>query len=411
VAFSNFDWVFSYAEDFFFYSYKLVSFNLSNFVVNDNNYLLNKTYMSNYNLYSYDLFLSVIITQFYYLSVYTTPYFNDFFKHILNSVEYTDFFVIHPEIYFIFKDYSNQYGVFFTDLLVSLHTNFITETFIHPLFVLVEIISFFMLLSYFLIMYFSYYNNSTTEENLIDHDYLVGTVTVESEEEIGSIDDTLLSMVIFTLLFLWFFWINGFFFFFSFSIYTSVISLFPFLYMLIIIIPTLLLVDYGIYFLTYLSGSGKSTSITVEFTFDYIAMSIFFLRLLVQNVRLIFMIFTFTELHEMIIYDRVVVNFCFFDELILANKGNYWNIFKNGHYYLFKLSMVLLNWLYELFHTFFMVIFQFIAFFAMIFWLFLFLYSMFSVEMHEAYFYIKRKILERKRRPSYRRKKRSFFDL
>lgn len=103
----------------------------------------------------------------------------------------------------------------------------------------------------------------------------------------------------------------------------SVISLFPFLYFLIVFIPMSLLFDYGIYFLTYLSGSGKSTSITVEFTFDYIALSIFYLRLLVQNVRLIFMIFTFTELHEMLIYNKIVVNFCFFDELILANKGNY----------------------------------------------------------------------------------------
>ena len=103
----------------------------------------------------------------------------------------------------------------------------------------------------------------------------------------------------------------------------SVISLFPFLYFLIVVIPMSLLFDYGIYFLTYLSGSGKSTSVTVELTFDYIAVSIFFLRLLVQNVRLIFMVFTFTELHEMLIHDKIIVNFFFFDELVLASKSVY----------------------------------------------------------------------------------------
>lgn len=39
-----------------------------------------------------------------------------------------------------------------------------------------------------------------------------------------------------------------------------------------------------------------------------------------------------------------------------------------------------------------MVIFQFIAFFAMIFWLFLFLYTMFYNELQENFFLIKRNL-------------------
>jgi hypothetical protein len=35
-------------------------------------------------------------------------------------------------------------------------------------------------------MYFSYYGNSTNEYNLIDHDYLLTSTTVEAEEEISS---------------------------------------------------------------------------------------------------------------------------------------------------------------------------------------------------------------------------------
>jgi hypothetical protein len=54
----------------------------------------------------------------------------------------------------------------------------------------------------FLVMFFSYYNSSTREENTIDHDFLIANATVESEEEIGSIDDMLLSVIFISFIFL-----------------------------------------------------------------------------------------------------------------------------------------------------------------------------------------------------------------
>jgi hypothetical protein len=42
--------------------------------------------------------------------------------------------------------------------------------------------------------------------------------------------------------------------------------------------------------------------------------------------------------------------------------------------------------MYELLHTFFVVTAQFVAFFAMVFWLFLFLYTMFVIEQQEKFF-------------------------
>jgi hypothetical protein len=80
------------------------------------------------------------------------------------------------------------------------------------------------------------------------------------------------------------------------------VYLFPFIYYIIIFIPFSLLYDYGLYFLTYLNGVGKSSTLIVELMFDYIAVSIFYLRLIVQNVRLAFMLFTFIELHELVIF-------------------------------------------------------------------------------------------------------------
>jgi hypothetical protein len=52
----------------------------------------------------------------------------------------------------------------------------------------------------------------------------------------------------------------------------------------------------------------------------------------------------------------------------------------------------LMYFLYELIHLLFVVTAQIIAFNAMVFWLFLFLYTMFSTEIHERFFKIKRSL-------------------
>jgi len=52
-----------------------------------------------------------------------------------------------------------------------------------------------------LYIFFSYYSSSSKEESLIDHDFLIANVTVESEEEIGAIDDILIGSVLLVFLF------------------------------------------------------------------------------------------------------------------------------------------------------------------------------------------------------------------
>lgn len=50
----------------------------------------------------------------------------------------------------------------------------------------------------------------------------------------------------------------------------------------------------------------------------------------------------------------------------------------------------ILHWIYELFHTFFVVTGQMVTFSLMIFWLFLFLFTFFTIEVFEDYFAEKR---------------------
>jgi len=47
----------------------------------------------------------------------------------------------------------------------------------------------------FLIFYFNDFSSSTKEEGTIDADYLAAALLVESEKEIGSMDDMILALI------------------------------------------------------------------------------------------------------------------------------------------------------------------------------------------------------------------------
>ena len=388
------DWLFSFSENFFSYSY-----------INSNTFFENSLYQDNYGTSKkyfwfktfinseYNILASLIVDQLTFLLLFSLPYFDGFFKNLFNSFELKNIFLYHPEYFFIFKNTIFEYYVNYSSNLYLSNYNFLlNESFISPVLMISQLIFIYFLVSLFLITYFTYYNNPNSEDNIVDHDYLVYNVTIEAEEEIGSMDDMLLTSVILLYVFLWFFWIYSWS---SLSInpqLTMSFYLFPLIYFIIFFIPFSLLYDYGSYFLTYLNGVGKSSVMLLELLFDYIAVSIFYLRLMVQNVRLVFMLFTYTELHELIIFYTVDKNLLFSNESYKNSWDSDKTFFVSSSYFiLFKLPGALLNWLYELFHTFFMVIFQFIAFFAMIFWLFLFLYTMFVAETQENYLSEKRR--------------------
>ena len=368
--------------------------------LNQDNYNTSKKYFWFKTLISseYNFLASLIMDQLTFLLLLSLPYFTDFFKNTLSSFELNNIFLYHPEYLFIFKNLIfNYYLNFSSNIYLSSQTMVLDESFISPVMMFSQTILLFFITLIFLVTYFSYFSNSNSEDNIIDHDYLAYNVTIEAEEEIGSMDDMLLTSVILLYIFLWFFWIYSWS---SLSItpqLTMTFYLFPFIYFIIFFIPFSLLYDYGSYFLTYLNGVGKSSVMLLELLFDYIAVSIFYLRLMVQNVRLVFMLFTYSELHELVVFYSVDKNLLYSNESYNNSWNNEKTFFNASSWFLiFKLPAALLNWLYELFHTFFMVIFQFVAFFAMIFWLFLFLYTMFVAETQENYFFEKRLLKKNK---------------
>lgn len=387
------DWIFSFTENFYSYNYVLSHYFIQN-EINQDNHSTSKKYFWFKTLISseYNFLASLIMDQLTFLLLISLPYFTDFFKNTLASFELNNVLLFHPEYLFIFKGLIFTYFFNFSSNLYLSNQNLILdESFISPVMMFSQIILLFFITIIFLVTYFTYFNNSNSEDNIVDHDYLAFNVTIEAEEEIGSMDDMLLTSVILLYIFLWFFWIYSWS---SLSItpqLTMTFYLFPFIYFIIFFIPFSLLYDYGSYFLTYLNGVGKSSVMVLELLFDYIAVSIFYLRLMVQNVRLVFMLFTYSELHELVVFYSIDKNLLYSNESYTSSWNNEKSFFNASSWFLIlKLPTALLNWLYELFHTFFMVIFQFVAFFAMIFWLFLFLYTMFVAETQENYFTDKR---------------------
>jgi len=156
------------------------------------------------------MFSSVIYDQLYYITILSLPLFNEFFRHFSSTIEFYNFLEGHPEYYLIFKNYVvDYYNLYFTNVYLSLYLMNISESFITPVMIIPQFIFIFLSILLLLLTYFNYTNTISAEDNLVDHDYLAFNVTIEAEEEIGSMDDMLLSSVILLYIFLWFFWINS----------------------------------------------------------------------------------------------------------------------------------------------------------------------------------------------------------
>lgn len=386
------NWLYSFSENFSTFSYDIIYYIYNNYFFQNNN-IFNKIYIKHVLCSDfYNLLYSILLDKLYFVLIFSLPFFNFFYNHLFDYINFNTIIITNPEYFFIINDYIQYYtNLYLSNLYLSINLITLNESFITPSVKVIEFIFLYMLVLSFLLNYFNYFNNMVLEDNIVDHDFLIFNVTLEAEEEIGSVDDMILALVIIIYIYFWFFWVD------SWSLISITshlkmsICLFPLLYFIIFLIPVFLLYNNGSYFLTFLNGVGKSSVLMIELLFDYIAASIFFLRLIVQNVRLIFMLFTFSELHELVLLYVTNSNIIPGNEDFIVS----WDFIKSSvvsfSYWLVSgFPTSLLNWLYELFHTFFMIIFQFIAFFAMVFWLFLFLYTMFVAELQEGYFSSKR---------------------
>lgn len=323
------------------------------------------------------------------------PYISNWYNYIQVAANNAIFHIEHPEInYFYNNAILDVIAPYISKIQFVIELETLNEGIILIPFVLLDLIWKIALFSIFVSFFMHWYNITVNSEN-VDSDFLVNSLSIESEEEIASIDDTVLLLIVIFFIFGWFFFFN------YLNILTAlgdVMFIFIFLPLLLYImflIPIFLLFDYGMHFITYLRGAGSSASLLMEFIYDCIAFLAFFIRLSVQNVRLLLITLTFFSLYEFILFFVNVnwfnSNFEQIDKLLVGASGA-----QSSYYYFLYVVNKLIYWIYELLHTFFVTVAQFVAFFAMVFWLFLFLYTMFVVEEFEKYLDDKRKQLNLK---------------
>jgi hypothetical protein len=345
--------------------------------------------------WAYDYKLSLFISMCIFQDIQNLgssvllPYVTNWYNYIHQASNNIVFYLEHPEHNYFYNAALTDFVVPYISkirFLFELETS--NESIILIPFVVLDLILKISILGLFVSFLMSWYNTSAKSNN-IDSDFLINSLSIESEEEIASIDDTVLLLIIIFFIFGWFFLFN------YLNILTylgEVMFIFIFLPILLYImflIPIFLLFDYGMHFITYLRGAGSSASLLMEFIYDCIAFLAFFIRLSVQNVRLLLITLTFFSLYEFILF---FVNVNWFNsnfeqiDILISNS----NGMQASYYYFLYILNKLIYWVYELLHTFFVTVAQFVAFFAMVFWLFLFLYTMFVVEEFEKYLDSKR---------------------
>lgn len=157
----------------------------------------------------------------------------------------------------------------------------------------------FFLISFLNFFFYSRYNIKTTQwsNNAIFSKFFL---FFETEEEMGSLDDSLFFITIFVVLFTWYF-LGTLFFTTLYSTGLIFISIgFFVLVFFVLCIPLSLLIDFGLAFASYIRGAGSSTNILVELIFDLLAVLIIFTRFIVQNIRFVLIFGAYFELFEWI---------------------------------------------------------------------------------------------------------------
>lgn len=387
------DWIYSFFDTILMYDYSYFYLGLFlTYFDEAYDYAFKIFWFFSNEINSFQFFYSIVLDKYFSSLLYNFPFLQSWYKNILISKETTFLLLNHPEILFINDMLISQYVFKYTSYLTHVLTNLlISETFITATLVFIHILFIMFFLFLGLLLYFSFFTTSTKEENLIDNDHMLANITIEAEEEVASMDDIIMLFCLLLYIYGWFFYSHFWYLSTKVPEFVLLVYLFPYLYYIIVFIPTLLLYDFGAFFVAYLRGVASLPVFILELVFDFVALMAFYIRILVQGVRLLLMAFTYASLHDFILYYSFDQRLWRGDETIFDEWNNMW--VSNGSFsffFFFTILARLYYWLYELLHTFFVVTAQFIAFFAMVFWLFFFLYTFFSYEKHEAYFFEKR---------------------
>ena len=76
----------------------------------------------------------------------------------------------------------------------------------------------------------------------------------------------------------------------------------PWLAFTIVIVPMNFLYNFGVAFTSYLRGAAASSVFTFEILFDIIVSLALFIRLIIQAVRLLLILFVYCSFYDLLLY-------------------------------------------------------------------------------------------------------------
>lgn len=197
----------SFTENLQFYSYKIISYMLYDSIYKDDVDIYDRVYISSIFVpRAFNFVFAILADKFYFLFMLNLPLFNYFFKNVFNFSDFNVLILHNPEYFFIFENNLMYfYKFYFSNIYPSIFLLNIDESFLTPIFSILQFFSLMFFVTLYMLLYFIYFNYINKEDTILDHDFLATNVTIEAEEEIGSMDDILMSLVILLFLFLWFF--------------------------------------------------------------------------------------------------------------------------------------------------------------------------------------------------------------
>lgn len=248
---------------------------------------------------------------------------------------------------------------------------------------LVTYICFLAVIYLFLVMYFYSNNKLNSSEVSSDNDYISLWALSESEKELGSADDLVFLIICLTYIFGWFFGTYLYFMVSKLPEFTMFMYLIPGIFYVVFSVPSYLMYDYGLYYGTYLRGASVSSFFIYELGYDIIMISVFYIRLALQAIRLVLMFIACASYYDYVMFYNFKDSI-FISQTSALNDSSNFNVVV--YWLLIKIPGIFLYVSYEVLHLWFILISQTLAFFAMIFWLFLYLYSFFLVLTVENHF-------------------------
>jgi len=144
------------------------------------------------------LFWSVILDNYITTQLLQFSLTDEWVRSYIASKDSALFVIYHPEVIF-FKNqlFSNYLLDFLSDVNISAIQYLDSQSLLTPIMLFPQLLFIGYLAFFFVAFYFSFYSSASKEESTIDADYLAASVTVESEKEIGSVDDMIMPSIIF----------------------------------------------------------------------------------------------------------------------------------------------------------------------------------------------------------------------